>query len=261
MAGTIMRIKYSVLAILIVALLPGNSWSAGNLSDIGRKITKKNADAIVTIQIVLEQSFSYGGQTQKQESKLNATGTVIDDSGMVVTSLSQIDPTAVMQELDSSDFKVDIKVTDALIRLEDGTEIQMDVVVKDRDLNLAFLRPKEPTAKKMTFINMINPPNPPALEKVLTMYRLGQVAGRSVASEFDDIIAVVTKPRKFYVISNSWAQGGPAFTNDGRAIGIIVRKTNIKGAQRASGSAESLTIIMPTETVMQAAAQAKIPRN
>lgn len=258
MAG-IRRSIYLALVLVCMAGVSTAAWTSDDtLWKTGRLIAEKNAKAVVTIQLVLEQSASYGGQTEKNEQKMNATGTVIDPSGLVVTSLNNVDPRSMMRDaMEDSDFKMTIKVTDALIRLDDGTEIPMNIVVRDGDLNLAFLKPKEPVKTKLAYVNLKNGSTPLMLDNVLTMSRLGQVAGRSIAANYDEIMAVVKKPRKFYVLSFGWAEGGPAFTTDGKTVGIVVPKGNFKGGYE---NYDMLTIIMPAETVMQAAAQAQKPK-
>lgn len=260
MAG-IMKVRLISFEIAALLLISATGFSADNMSQTGRAITAKNSKAIVTIQLVLEENASYGGQSEKRETKMSATGTVIDPSGLVVTALSQIDPMSLMPDMSGEDFKLTIKVTDALIRQDDGTEIPVDVVVRDRDLNLAFLKPKTPVTGKLPYVNLANASNPLLLDRVLTIYRLGQVAGRSIASGFDDVMDVVSKPRKFFVISNPYAQGGPAFTMDGKCAGIVVRRTSVKSnTSRSGGMQEMLMVIMPSDTVMKAAIQAKKPK-
>jgi len=256
-----MKATFITLQLALFLLASAVVFSADIQSQVGRAISAKNSKAIVTIELVLEENASYGGQSEKRETKMSATGTVIDPSGLVVTALSQIDPMSLMPDTSGEDFKLTINVTDALIRQDDGTEIPVDVVVRDRDLNLAFLKPKTPVTTKLPYVNLAIASNPLQLDRVLTIYRLGQVAGRSIACGFDDVMGVVVKPRKFFVISNPYAQGGPAFTMDGKCVGIVVRKSSVKSAARTGGMQETLMVVMPSDTVMRAAEQAKKPKN
>ena len=108
----------------------------------------KNQDALVTVKLVVNYNISFGGQEQQKESKTEAMGTVIDPSGLTVISLTTIDPSALMKAQmrgGQRDMKIDSEVKDAKIVLADNTEIPAQVVLRDKDLDVAYLR--RPTSR------------------------------------------------------------------------------------------------------------------
>lgn len=259
MARIMRNLRLSACCAILLAGASIYSYAADATAQIGRNIMAKHQNAVVTIELVLEESASYGGQSDKRESKLSATGTVIDPSGLVVTSLSEIDPMSAMPDFGDEGYKISVKVTDAYIKMPDGDELPMNIVVRDKDLDLAFLKPKTAVKEKMPFVSLANPSSPLVLDKIVTLHKLGQIAGRQSAAVFDEIISVVTKPRKFFVVGG-YTLGGPAFTLDGRPVGIIVLRKNPKAKYSESASRssfETLCIVLPASTVMQAAEQAK----
>src|SRR5712672_1264220 len=133
----------------IVVLGFGEACHADDLADKGRALFKKNQHSVVTVQIVLKSKFSVGGRGgESNESRQDVSGTVVDPSGLTVLSLSATDPGQMLQNMmsggsdEESKFKMETELSDVKILLDDGTEVPSEVVLRDRDLDLAFIRPK-----------------------------------------------------------------------------------------------------------------------
>lgn len=230
-----------------------------------RKIVEANENAVVIVQLVLETSSSYEGSTEKQQAKISATGTVVDPSGLVVTSLSEVNPAETFNRYfsEGAEFQMSSKAVDTKLRLQDGTEIPMDFVLRDPDLDLAFLRPKRPLQKPMPFVDLAQCTSPQMLDEVLVLSRLGSAASRSLAATEDRVRAVVTKPRTFYLLNYSAhsSLGGPVFTMDGKAAGILVLRFAPGGdaGRRARGGMDDMmaVVTLPSASVVKIAEQAK----
>src|SRR5262245_28031372 len=142
------------LNLVLLLTLPAALF-ADELTDKGRAIFMKNHLSVVTVQLVLNSKVSVPGMGgQSNESRQDATGTVLDPSGLTVLSLSATDPGQLVQSMmgggdEDSRFKVETELTDIKILLEDGTEIPAEVVLRDKDLDLAFVRPKTKVANPM----------------------------------------------------------------------------------------------------------------
>ena len=109
----------------------------------GREIFKKNQRAVVTVQEVLKMSPA--GGSRANESKQDLTGTVLDGSGLTVLALSACDPSEMYQRMMGEDYsrgRVETEITDMKILLDDGTEVPAEIVLRDKDLDLAFIRPR-----------------------------------------------------------------------------------------------------------------------
>lgn len=230
-----------------------------------RKICKANEDAVVILQLVLETTSSYEGTSEKEQQKITATGTVLDPSGLVVASLTEVNPSEMYNRFyeEDSEFQTSSKVVDAKIRLADGTEIPADFVLRDQDLDLAFLKPKKPVTKPLAYINLADSQSPDLLDELIVLCRLGTSAGKLVGATVDRVRAVITKPRTFYVLNSSVhsSVGGPAFTPEGKLAGItLIRYAASKSFDRGSrgGMDEVMSlVVLPCSTLSTIAEQAK----
>jgi hypothetical protein len=248
------------------------SWPcrADDLIEKGRAIFKKNQHSVVTVQIVVKSKFSMGGMGgQSNESRQDVTGTVVDPSGLTVVSLSATDPGQMVQTMiaglsdDDSKFKMDTELSDIKILLEDGTEVPSEIVLRDKDKDLAFIRPKNKLSTPLVPIDLTKSSKADVLDQVIALNRLGNAAGRAYAASVERISAVVERPRLFYVPETSMTTttlGAPAFTLDGKVLGLFVMRA-LKG-QGGGGmgmfsmQAQNITgIIVPADDVLKAVKQ------
>ena len=264
--------KSTLALVCILALLatPASSGRADELADKGREIFKQHQRAVVTVQVVMKTKYSMGGMGgQANESKQDLTGTVVDPSGLTVIALSATDPGSMLQNMmsgmsgEDTKFKLETELTDVKILLEDGTELPAEVVLRDKDLDLAFVRPKTKTPSPMASVNLGKSGSAQVLDQVITLNRLGQAAGRAYAVSVERINAVVQKPRLFYIPDSTMTSttiGSPAFMPDGKILGVFVMRS-----VSASGGGMSLfnlrpegltAIILPASDVLKAAQQA-----
>src|SRR5260370_33380130 len=100
------------------------------LAEKGKAIFKKNHHAVVTVELVLKNKFSMSGAGgQSNESRQDATGTVVDATGLTVMSLSATAPAQLLQNMmaggpvDESRFKMETELSDVESPLDAGSEI------------------------------------------------------------------------------------------------------------------------------------------
>ncbi len=266
-----MNLKSHLLSTAVLALSLGFApiTHADELATKGREIFKKHQRAVLTVQVVVKMKLSVPGMGgQDNETKLDVTGTVVDPSGLTVLALSSIEPGNMLENLmagmtdEDMNFKMETELTDVKMLLDDGSELPAEVVLRDKDLDLAFARPKTKPASPMTAVDLSKASTAQVLDQVITLNRLGQAAGRAYAVSVERITAVVQKPRLFYIPDStmtSTAQGSPGFTPDGNLLGIFVmRSVRAKGGGMGMFSMrpEGLTsIILPAADVLKAAKQ------
>ena len=257
------------LAGLLAATLIGSAARADELAERGRAIFTKNKLAVVTVELVIKNKMSGAGlgASQASEAKTDASGTVIDPSGLTVVSLSATDPSQLLQNMMSamsegdSRFKMESELSDLKILLEDGTEVPAEVVLRDKDLDLAFLRPKAKPAAPMAAVDLATGAKAETLEQLVALNRLGNAAGRAYAASEERVCAVVQKPRLFYIPQTSatpTSLGCPAFTLDGKPLGVfLMRSLKGKGSMSVlSMQPENVTgIILPAAEILKAAKQ------
>jgi len=243
--------------ILAALLLFGLPAGADSLADSARPIFARNQHSVVTVQVVLKISGS-GGRTGEIKSDL--TGTVVDPSGLTVLALSACDPTELAQRINPDNSQVDTEVTDIKILLDDGTELPAEIVLRDKDLDLAFVRPKTKLATPMDAVDLGKSSPVQVLDSVLTINRLNRAAGRSYAASLEIISAVMQKPRTFYIPDSAMTTtslGCPAFAMNGNIVGIVVmRAVSAKGAGRGSSRDYVTSVILPAEDILKGAKQA-----
>ena len=240
------------VSLLLLACL-AQPLRADEVGDKGRAIFNKNRQAVVTVQVVQKTTDRSG----PKEAKQDLTGTVIDPSGLTVLALSAADPAELYRRLSES-YKTEVELSDIKILLEDGQEVPAEIVLRDKDLDLAFLRPKSKLATPMTAIDLSKSGTAQVLDEVVTLNRLKRGAGRAFSASVERISAVVQKPRTFYIPDSGMSEtgmGSPAFNLNGSLLGIFVMRA--VNAQGASNLRDCLSaIILPAEDILKAAAQA-----
>jgi len=260
--------KNATLGAVVMFLLA--PCRADDLASRGRAIFKKYQHTVVTVQIVLKSHVSMSGMGgQSSESRQDVTGTVVDPAGLTVLSLTATDPGQMMQTImsgmseEDAKFKMETELSDVKILLDDGTEVPAEVVLRDRDQDLAFIRPKSKLAVPLAALDLTKSGKAELLDQVVALNRLGSAAGRAYAASIERISAIVMHPRLFYVPESSATAttlGAPAFTLDGKTLGIFVMRS-LKGQSGGGMSMfaaqpDNLTgIIIPADEVLKAAKQ------
>src|SRR6185369_12543088 len=97
------------------------------------------------------------------------------------------DPAEMYRRL-SPDSKVEIEVTDVKMILDDGTEAPAEIVLRDRDLDLAFIRPKSKPASPMTAVDLSKTGSAQLLDEIIVLDRLNKAASRAYSAFADRIV-------------------------------------------------------------------------
>ena len=137
------RKTFTLVACLLVAFA-GMAFG-DEVAEKGRAVFEANKDAVVTVRSVV--SLSFGGEENERESWAN--GTIVDESGLTVVALSFLDPTQLFKAMGRDMGDMGSKVVSLNIVLPDGTEIPAEEAIRDKDLDLALLRPIEQPGQPM----------------------------------------------------------------------------------------------------------------
>lgn len=247
------------------------SESGQDVRPAARDVVKKWQDAVVNVRVVLKMRMSMGGrEMQASDDPVDTVGTVIDPSGLTVLSLGSLNPGAMMSKLmggggGGGQPAVDItsEPTDVKIRLPNGRELPARIVLRDEDLDLAFLRPTTKPDTPLVALDLNDAAKPSLLDQVLVLSRLGRVGGWTAGAALHDVGAIIEKPRTFYVLAGAVSgMGTPAFLTNGRVVGLLtLRQIEPGRASLASmmGGSESmglLGVILPAADVLEIARQA-----
>jgi S1-C subfamily serine protease len=270
------KLALTSVAGLVLLVAPGNhAASAAAVQDsrpAAREVVKKWQEAVVNVRVVLKMRMSMGGrEMQASDDPVDTVGTVIDPSGLTVLSLGSLNPGAMMAKLMSSTssssgqpaVEITSEPTDVKIRLSNGRELPAKIVLRDEDLDLAFLRPTTKPEGALVALDLSDAAKPALLDQVLVLSRLGRVGGWSAGAALYDIGAIIEKPRTFYVLAGAASgMGTPAFLTNGRVVGLLtLRQIEAGRPSMASmmGGTESmgmLGVILPAADVLEIAKQA-----
>jgi hypothetical protein len=265
------RLNNNWLGILLLSFLVAQGF-ADELAEKGRAVFKQYRHTVVTVSIVLKSKISVGGMGgQSNEARQEVTGTVLDPSGLIVLSLSATDPGQLMQTFmggmdgmgeEDAKFKMETELSDLKVLLDDGTEVPAEVVLRDKDLDLAYIKPKNKLSTPMEALDFSKSSKAELLDQIISLNRLGNTAGRAYAASLDRISAVVERPRLFYVPASGMTSatlGAPAFSLDGKPLGIFVMRTMKShggGMGMFSLQPDNLTtVIVPAQDILKGAKQ------
>jgi S1-C subfamily serine protease len=214
-----------MLGLLLTSIAAGDE-----LAEKGRAIFNAHREAVITIEVVINQQVSFSGSASREnESKSELTGTVISPEGLTVASLSEIDPSSIfdiiMAGAQREGMTMTTEVRSAKFLMPDQTEIEAEVILRDKDLDLAYLRPLKKPETPMTYVNFSDADAVEHLDPVISINQLGRVARRAHTVSIERIEAVVERPRTFYIPGNdptNTGLGSPAFTLDGKPVGVFL---------------------------------------
>lgn len=236
-----------------------------------RGIVKRWQAAIVNVRVVLKMRVSVGGrEMQSMDESVEAVGTVIDPAGLTVLSLGSLNPGAMMNRLIGSSgsgqerMEFGSEPTDVKLRFADGKELAARIVLRDEDLDLAFLRPTIKPEQPLVAIDLSDEGKPAMLDPVVILSRLGRVGGWTPAASLQTIGAIIERPRTFYVIETGAAGtvGTPAFTTSGKVVGLLTMRSvqaGRAGMFSMMGGTEGLgllPVILPAADVREISKQA-----
>lgn len=226
----------------------------------GRALVTRYADAIVGVELVVTIKVKSGDREMPpREQRIEVNGTVISPSGLTVTSLAEVDPQTAFDamraaagggrgiELVGADFK------EVKLRLADGKEVPARFVLKDGDLDLAFMAPVEPgNAAKPEFshyVKLEDTTEGAVLGTYFCVERAAKVLQRIPMVRTSSVVGIVEKPRKFYLMT-AYALGAPMLDRDGHVLGITLQ--NFSGGRRTG------FMVLPAGDVAEIAKQAAV---
>ncbi len=274
----IVKRSRSILSMAVwasILVLPGRVEAAdaplpSSLKAIAGQVHQKHQGAVVNVKVVLKQKTAIGGEEmQVEDSQLEVTGTVVHPSGLVVVSESAIDPNSLFAELGEEfsarfEFNSQTEYGEVKILHEDGKEIPARLILRDKDLDLAFIAPKEKNSK-LPFIEFAKPKPPEIFDDLLILGRLGRNLNRASAIVAARHSATVKKPRVFHLLSPlpgiiDNGLGCPVFDATGAPLGLLLKRRG--GAQATSifnfveGFEGPAVVLLPGEDIKEVAAQA-----
>jgi hypothetical protein len=234
-----------------------------NVKEAGQKIREDNKGSVVTVKLVVNMKYSFpGSPSQEQEQKLDVTGVIVDPSGLAVLALSQSDPTSLFANQMPDGMDMEVELRSASYLLENGDEIDVERVMWDSDLDLAFFRPVEALDETLQHVDLSDSADAEILDQVLVVNRLGRVTNRAYSVSIEWIEAIMERPRTFYITGKQDTRSGlgcPAFALNGKVVGLLLLHT-ISGGDNPMDNITS--VILPASDIadlIPEAMEAEVP--
>jgi hypothetical protein len=242
------------LVLLVGFLVPLAASAGAKAADIkaaAKDVLGKYGDAIVHVKLT--------AKIRGVDRQLEVAGAVISPAGLTVLSDSSTSPEGIFGG-DEGGGRTD--TTDVKIVLKDGKELACKFVLRDKDLDLAFVMPKDKDLK-LTHIKLEKTPVPEILDDLVFLHRLGKSLNREVSVILGRAEAVVKKPRVL-IVPDIWQGmqmvGSPVFDSSGRAVGLAVIRRGATGGGGGFLGSGFQPVIVTAEDLMQVASQVDKPQ-
>ena len=198
-----------------------------------RDVAAKRGDAVVMVLATVKLQLNVGGREQNQDRPVQTNATVLDGSGLAVTSLSQLQPDDMLMRTFSAQMppgtsvSVTSEPSDVKMHLADGRELPARIVLRDADLDLVFLKPSDPLAAPIPAVD--GPSGKLALmDPLMVLQRTNESTGWKMAAALGQVQLVLDKPRTYYQVAISTmggnGLGSPLFDTKGGFIGVFVMR-------------------------------------
>jgi hypothetical protein len=241
----------------------------------GRKVLKSSANALIGVTAIAKLQIKASGGasgSSEQELKIDATSLVIDASGLSVMSLTNLNPQNALPRMrgrgrngEPVDVSIECELRGLKLRLPDGSEVPARMVLKDDDLDLAFVAPNEPLSEaNKRQIAVVKPERAKVevLDNVIQLGRMNKEFNYAPAVQLARIQAVLTKPRPYYLGVTS-GLGTPVFNEQGRMVGMVTRFVSAEkeaaseGAGSGRGGQAAVRVVLPAGDIARLVDQAK----
>jgi S1-C subfamily serine protease len=193
-----------------------------------RRALARYGPAVVTVRVVIKRRFiSQGRERGSVDSQLELAGTTLTPGGLTVVSDATTNPSALTPAGDS-ETRLDTETTDVKLLLRDGRELPARFVLRDKDLDLAFLVPDE-AGLALPYLDLAAEPGPvpEPLDEIVYIFPLSRSLGREPGVAVDRVRGVTRKPRTFLasdLVVGMQTLGCPVFDAAGRPVGLSVMR-------------------------------------
>jgi len=246
-------------ALVALATVRMNAWPEADAA-VGRALAKRYVDTVVSVELVAKIMITAGDRpSTPQEQKAEVNGTVVSADGLTVAPLSGIDPRSALEAMrgraNATGQRLEISETEykeVKLRLADGTEVPAKVVLKDADLDLAFIMPDEPAgAAKRTFaaVNLDDAAEGVLLGNYFVVSRASKTLQRVPVVRMVSVEGIAEKPRKLFLVGGT-SIGSPVFDPQGHILGICL--THISNGRAFA------PIVLPAADIAEIAKQAAV---
>lgn len=262
------RVLIAIIA--AVAAVTATHAQAGDASGYG-KLLKDKDSVLVTVKFVLKVKMSgmMAGMGD-QESENEITGVMIDPTGLVLVSNSQLGGfTSIIKRFMPMGGGVSATTTDMRVLIGDDTEGRdAELLARDTELDLAWVKIKEPGGATFVHVDFSRGAVPELGQRIVAVRRMGKYFSRTAVVVEGRIGGITTKPRDLYVPTGEimGALGLPIYLPDGKPVGITIQQS--PDAEDAGGNPMAMlanlssmqdtmaSLILPAAEVVRATGRA-----
>ena len=210
---------------LVTALLQSGAPAAqaGDATAF-QKILKERSDALVTVKLMLDLKGGFVGPSgQKVEQE--ATAVIIDSSGLVLASSTELGgmPPALQRMMSQMGAEMSITPSDIKVLIGDDTEgLEAEIIARDSELDLAWVKIKEPGEKTFTALDLSKSTDPKLGQRLIAVRRMEKYFDRTPVVQQVRVAGITTKPRRMFLPSEGIGEGFcvPVYTTDGVLVGL-----------------------------------------
>lgn len=206
-------------------------------------LLERHADAVVNVRITLRTEIQMGGQGQNEETTLDVLGMLVDPSGLIMISNSQISSERMVDMMRGmgampEGFDLAINPTAFRVRVPGATEERRALLAAtDSDLDLAFLQLERPGEEPLPAVDLASAVPPAVGEPVFTVARLERPFDHAPYVESARIGGTVDKPRAAWILDGELSGVGlPVFHADGTPAGVLTTVLSSLGDDTAGRS-------------------------
>jgi len=254
-------LKKLLIACTCVCLTAG-ALMAQEDAAAARKTLQTYEKGVITLSAVLKFELKAAGASMPNlERKTACLAAIIDTDGLAVTALRNINPRGQAQA-QGRRIELESHVQEVKYRLADGTELPARVVLKDEDLDLAFLAPLEPldeqTKAKIAAVPLDDEAPPPeTLDAIIMIGRAGEDLNFAATLQLGHIAATISQPRTCY-LGTIGMSGALVFNSQGKLLGIFCQC--VSGGDGSGDTIQQLAsknLILPAAELARLVPQAK----
>ncbi len=215
----------SRLAAFVAAVFAATLTARAAAPDV-QKLIKEKSPALVTIKFVLKVSMPMMGG-EEQESETEITGVVVDPKGVVLCSNTQLAGFVGLMKkiMGPMGGQITATPTDLKVLIGDDAEGKdAELVARDTELDLAWVRIKEPGDKPLEHLDLKKSATAEVGQPIVVVRRLGKYFARNAVISESRIGGSTSKPRQLFVPGSAIGMtlGLPVFAADGDFLGVMI---------------------------------------
>ncbi|MEO6595900.1 MAG: hypothetical protein ABIP94_14200 [Planctomycetota bacterium] len=230
------------------------------------KLVDAISPSIVTVRVVAEITMPAMMGGEKQESKQEMLGTVVDKSGIVLVPTSSLDPGAQMNMMFGGEAEVESTVTSLKVVIgNEAKELMAKVVAKDDKLGFSYVQITELGDRTLVPLSFAQKGEVDIGTPVYSVRRLAEAYDFAPVLGRNEVAGRIKKPRSAWALEGSAETSSPVFTADGVLCGVVatIESTGHGGEDRSmmmrmfgGGGGSSMAFMVSPQVAANSIAQA-----